>query len=102
MIEQSLFSVKEIPAIGKFPDNMNYTKEPTKQTGYKFIMREDTGQVLSCMTDEYKLIPNQEIIDTAVPILKQHKANPVVLYLGKYHAMHGYAVPLLSHSQMLD
>jgi len=74
MIESTLFPVVEIPAIGKFPKNANYTKEDTKATGYKFIMREDTGQILSCMTDEYKLVPNQEIIDTAIPILKKHKA----------------------------
>jgi len=72
-----LFPVVEVPAIGKFPKNANYTKEDTKATGYKFIMREDTGQILSCMTDEYKLVPNQEIIDTATPILKKHKAKLV-------------------------
>ena len=77
MIESTLFPVVEIPAIGKFPKNVNYTEEDTKATGYKFIMREDTGQVLSCMTDEYKLVPNQEIIDTALPILKKHKAKLV-------------------------
>jgi len=77
MIESTLFPVVEVPAIGKFPKNANYTKEDTKATGYKFIMREDTGQILSCMTDEYKLVPNQEIIDTATPILKKHKAKLV-------------------------
>ena len=39
MIEQTLFPVVEVPAIGKFPSNANYTEEPTKDTGFKFIMR---------------------------------------------------------------
>ena len=35
-------------------------------------MREDTGDVLSCMTDEYKLVTNQEIMNVAVPVIKKH------------------------------
>ena len=72
MIEQTLFPVVEVPAIGKFPDNANYTKELTKDTGFKFIMREDTGEILSCMTNEYKLVTNKEIIDAALPIIEKH------------------------------
>ena len=44
-----------------------------KDSGYKFIMREDTGEVLSCMTDEYKLVTNQDIMNVAEPILKSVK-----------------------------
>ena len=77
MIEQTLFPVMEIPA------NFTLNKQTTKSqvlgylpnsTGYKFIVREDTGKVLSCMTDDYKLVDNREIIKTAEPILKQHNA----------------------------
>ena len=60
--KETLFPVKEVPAIGK--------ELPINNSGYKFIVREDTGQVLSCMTDEYKLIKNEEIIDKAMPIIK--------------------------------
>ena len=75
MIEQTLFPVKEYPAYheagtwAKSDENENLNN-----TGYKFIVREDTGKVLSCMTNDYKLVDNKQIIDTATPILKQHKA----------------------------
>ena len=67
-IESTLFPVKEIPAAYSLDNMVN------ANTGYKFIVREDTGQVLSCMTDEYKLVPNSQIVKAAEPILKQHKA----------------------------
>ena len=60
MIEQSLFPVKEYPAcyaagtLAKSDDNQDFNN-----TGYKFIVREDTGDVISCVTDSYKLIRNQ-------------------------------------------
>ena len=44
------------------------------ETGHKFIVREDTQKVLSCMTEDYKMVTNKELIDTAVPLLKAHKA----------------------------
>lgn len=75
MIEQTLFPVKEYPAYheagtwAKSDENENLNN-----TGYKFIVREDTGKVLSCMTNDYKLVENKQIIDTAAPILKQHNA----------------------------
>ena len=74
MLNNTLFPVTEVPAIGKFPKNKNYTQESTKDTGYKFIMREDTGTILSCVTDDYKLVKNQDIIKTAKPLLKSHGA----------------------------
>ena len=64
MIEQTLFPVTETPAV--FPDDPSgYIS-----TGYKFIVREDTGKVLSCMSNDYKLVDNNQIIDAAKPILK--------------------------------
>ena len=73
-LDTTLFPVTEVPAIGKFPKNKNYTQEPTKDTGYKFIMREDTNEIISCMTNEYNLIPNEQILDTAVPIMDKYGA----------------------------
>ena len=74
MIEQSLFAVKEVPAgftlsketneiSGYLPDN----------TGHKFIVREDNGDVLSCVTNDYKLVTNQEVMDKALPIIEKNK-----------------------------
>ena len=74
-IESTLFPVKEYPANFAYNEKNNNDKWNVKlETGYKFIVREDTGQVLSCMTDEYKLVPNSDIIKAAEPILKQHNA----------------------------
>ena len=76
MIEQTLFPVIEVPAIGQLGDELKEREnvEAVLDTGYKFIMREDNGKILSCMTSDYKLVDNKQIIDTATPILKQHKA----------------------------
>ena len=71
MITDTLFPVIEVPAVG-IPNKVN-SKE-IDSTGYKFIVREDTGDVLSCMTNEYRMVKNKEIIDIAAPILKQHDA----------------------------
>ena len=59
---EALFPVKEVPA--------QLGADIVTKTGHKFIIREDTNEVLSCMTDEYKLIPNEQIYDTAEPIMK--------------------------------
>ena len=63
MIEQSLFTVKEVPAIMGISTN---------NTGHKFIVREDNNNVISCVTNEYKLVTNQEVIDKALPIIERH------------------------------
>ena len=69
MLQDAMFPVKEIPAIWADHDNGNILK---KDTGHKFIVREDTGKVLSCMTDNYKLVKNETIIKTANPIIKKN------------------------------
>ena len=60
LLEPTLFPVKEIPAIGY----------KVTQSGYKFIVRKDNDEVISCVTDKYKLITNKEVMDIALPILK--------------------------------
>ena len=72
LLTSAIFPVKEVPAVafpkvGKMGDSMNLI-EPT---GYKFIMREDTGDVLSCMTDEYKLVTNETVLKHANPIIEK-------------------------------
>ena len=68
MIEQSLFPVMEVPAIG-IPTMDN---KEIDDTGYKFIVREDNNHVLSCVTNEYKLVTNQEVMDKALPIIEKN------------------------------
>ena len=73
MIEQTLFPVKEVPAYFEHTNN-NGKLSKELETGHKFIVREDTGKVLSCMSNDYKLVDNNQIINAAKPILKQHNA----------------------------
>ena len=68
VFEDTLFPVKEYPAL--YVDENNKKETLHRQNGYKFIVREDTGQVISCMTDEYKLIKNEEVLDKAIPIIE--------------------------------
>ena len=70
MLSDTLFPVKEVPA--RITSKLPHLNE--KDTGYKFIVREDTGDVLSCMTNNYKTISNSEIINNATPILKEKGA----------------------------
>ncbi|MBC8299862.1 MAG: DUF932 domain-containing protein [Pelagibacterales bacterium] len=68
-IESTLFPVKEIPAIFKRDDG-----QLKQHTGHKFIVREDNDSILSCMTDDYRMVTNSELIETALPILKDNGA----------------------------
>ena len=58
-IEDTMFPVKEVPAIYSF--NEMGAVNTNVNTGHKFIIREDTGEVLSCMTNSYKLVKNKTI-----------------------------------------
>lgn len=76
MLSDTLFPVREVPSyleIGTEDKNKIITVNKTK-TDYKFIVREDTNEVLSCMTNSYKTISNSEIINNAAPILKEKGA----------------------------
>lgn len=73
MLAETQFPVKEVPAVGipqAVEDERQFGQE-IDSTGYKFIVREDTGAILSCMTDEYRLVTNTEILLTALPIMKK-------------------------------
>ena len=69
MLQDAMFPVKEMPAIWADKENGNVLN---KNTGYKFIVREDTGKILSCMTDNYKLVKNETIVKYAQPIIKKN------------------------------
>ena len=70
MIEDTLFPVKEVPAV-----QMSQWKDSVEgdhtETGYKFIIREDTNSVISCMTNNYRLVTNQEVVDASLPAIKK-------------------------------
>ena len=57
-----LFPVKEVPAI---------LQDSHLSTEHKFIVREDTEQVLSCMSNEYKLVTNQEVFEKSSEVVKE-------------------------------
>ena len=67
-LNDALFPVKEYPANFAF-NNESGISDVKLDTGHKFIVREDTNEVLSCMTDEYKLVDNKTIYETAKPIM---------------------------------
>jgi len=64
-MSEALFPVREEPAVFQ-DDPSGYIK-----TGHKFIIREDTNEILSCMTDEYKLVTNQEVYDASQDALQK-------------------------------
>lgn len=65
-INDIMFPVKEMPATFKRDDGQ------TKQhTGYKFIVREDTGSVLSCVTNNYKLVTNETVDKASANVIKK-------------------------------
>tara|TARA_R110002020_G_scaffold181370_3_gene376275 strand:+ start:12416 stop:13189 length:774 start_codon:yes stop_codon:yes gene_type:complete len=64
-VEDTLFPVVEVPAIG------GTKKEYLDSTGYKFIVREDTGEVISCVTNDYKLVENKTLFESTDKISKK-------------------------------
>ena len=68
MLQEANFSVIEVPAVGIPEDG-----KEIDATGYKFIVREDTGTILSCMTDDYRLVKNETIMNYADPVIKKNK-----------------------------
>jgi len=69
----SYFPVKEIPVTYDVV-RTDTGKQHDVDSGYKLIVRKDTNDVLSCVTDSYKLITNKEIMTKANPILKKQGA----------------------------
>ena len=66
-IQDIMFPVKEVQA--RLSEAHKFPQRTEKDTGYKFIVREDTGQVLSCMTDNYRLIDNSMVIEKSDKII---------------------------------
>ena len=74
-MEHTLFKVKEYPAL--YMNNNNKKETLHRENGYKFIVREDNGEILSCMTNQYQLITNEEVYNTMAPVLKEYGASPL-------------------------
>jgi len=66
-MRESFFPVKEAEVIYDTPTGDIHT-------GYKLIVREDTNKILSCMTNEYSLITNEQVMNKALPTLEKKKA----------------------------
>lgn len=64
--EESLFPVIEQPAPHPYYADEGWETQPT---GFKYIMREDTAEIISCKTDDYMLVPNKRIIDSIQPTI---------------------------------
>ena len=85
MLQEAKFPVKEVPAIGAA--DSKFTE--INSTGYKFIVREDTGKVLSCMTDNYKLVKNETMMkwtfpDNKVKMSKNDEMIPEINIVNSY------------------
>ena len=61
-IEASTFEVTEVPI--KYEGLVN-TED------YKFIVNTKTCEVISCMTKDYRLVSNQEVIDKSLPHIEK-------------------------------
>ena len=68
-LKHTIFPVEEIPAVGQL-----FGKGIKEETGHKFIVRKDNGDILSCVTNTYKIVTNSSIIDAAQPVLKESGA----------------------------
>lgn len=61
-LRSSTFNVTEVPIAIEGIVNSD---------DYKFIVRNDTSEVVSCMTKDYKLVTNQEVVDKALPRIEE-------------------------------
>ena len=68
-LNESYFPVKEVPVMYDMVG-----KNESVNAGYKLIVREDNNKILSCMTDNYKLVTNKDIMEKAEPVLKEQGA----------------------------
>lgn len=59
---ESTFAVTETPVLIEGTVNSD---------DYKMIIRNDTSEVLSCMTKDYKLVTNEEVLDKSLPHIEE-------------------------------
>ena len=63
-LESMMFPIKEAAVTFDTPQG-------DVTTDYKLIVREDTNKILSCMTNDYKVVTNEKIINFTEPIVKK-------------------------------
>ena len=89
MLQNAMFPVKEVPIFKDVVTHNLGTHDKNGRSGYKFIVREDTGEILSCMTDNYRLVKNETIIKAAEPIINKYKGKiKEVRVFGNGHSTH--------------
>tara|TARA_Y100000310_G_scaffold205478_1_gene205837 strand:- start:1 stop:783 length:783 start_codon:yes stop_codon:yes gene_type:complete len=67
-MDQALFPVKECPVMYDLAGNGDLKED----TGFKLIVREDTNQVISCMSNEYQLVSNETVMNKSSKIIKEN------------------------------
>ncbi|MBC8146728.1 MAG: DUF932 domain-containing protein [Bacteroidetes bacterium] len=91
LLEASLFPVIEQPCPHPYYKHDGWETQPT---GYKYIMREDTAEIISCKTDEYMLVPNKRIIDSITPTVEELNGKLVdVSMFGNARTIYRYRFP---------
>ena len=66
-----MFPVREVPIFKDVVTHNLGTHDKNGRSGYKFIVREDNSKILSCMSDDYRLITNETVLKYASPIIKK-------------------------------
>jgi len=90
-LEESLFPVIEQSAPHPYYQDEGWETQPT---GYKYIMREDTAEIISCKTDDYMLIPNKRIIDSIQPTIDKLNGELIdVAMFGNARTSYKYRFP---------
>tara|TARA_R100001463_G_scaffold43080_2_gene90034 strand:- start:43908 stop:44693 length:786 start_codon:yes stop_codon:yes gene_type:complete len=73
-LSDTLYPVREISAVGMNVQGSDGEFELTSDTGYKFIVNDDTNKIVSCMTENYQLVSNKEVMNQIEPVMKSSKA----------------------------
>jgi len=70
-LQDTLFKVREIPILKPVKKDGKWIPgKKNSSSGYKLLIREDTGKVISCMTTDYRKLDNKTIINKITPILR--------------------------------
>ena len=72
-LSDTMYPVREIAATYTFNEEAGISDVNTN-TGHKFIINENTNKVVSCMTDNYKLVSNKQVLEEVQPIMDKSKA----------------------------
>ena len=62
LLQSTYFGVKEVPVTYDTPDG-------DIDSGHKLIVREDNHAIISCVTDKYRLLKNEQVMETMLPAL---------------------------------